>query len=64
LWNDTRSFLCFGNEFVGKAAMDMVYEASSVQGNSEYKELENPEYAKCVDISTKAAFARNDVTEF
>jgi hypothetical protein len=36
------SFLCFGNEFAGKAAMDMVYEASSVQGNSElWKELEN-----------------------
>jgi hypothetical protein len=39
----------------------MVYEVRQFKRNSEsWKELENQEQ-KCVDISTKAAFTRNDV---
>jgi K(+)-stimulated pyrophosphate-energized sodium pump len=49
---------------VGKAAMEMVYEV-----RRQFKEIPGimegkgkPEYAKCVDISTKASLKRNDVT--
>jgi Na+/H+-translocating membrane pyrophosphatase len=36
---------------VGKAAMDMVYEVSSVQRNPGIMEGTGKPYAKCVDIS-------------
>jgi K(+)-stimulated pyrophosphate-energized sodium pump len=56
-WNDTGSFLGFSHEFSWKAAMDMVYEV-----RRQFREIPGimegtgkPEYAKCVDISTKAA---------
>jgi K(+)-stimulated pyrophosphate-energized sodium pump len=53
---DTGCFFCISNEPVGKAAMDMVYEASPVQEIPGIMEgTGKPEYAKCVDISTKAA---------
>jgi Na+/H+-translocating membrane pyrophosphatase len=36
LWNDDTSFLCIGDESVGKAAMDMVYEV-----RRQFKEIPN-----------------------
>jgi K(+)-stimulated pyrophosphate-energized sodium pump len=53
-------FFCISDEPVGKA-MDMVYEVRPVQEIPGIMEgTGKPEYAKCVDISTKP-HKRNDV---
>jgi Na+/H+-translocating membrane pyrophosphatase len=61
-WNDTRSFSALAMNLLEK--QPWIWYMKRRQFKNWNYGTGKPEYAKCVDISTKAAFARNDVTEF